>query len=220
MNPNNMKKVEMQILLTGHCKHGVNYLEHPRCFEREIGNDPRIGIFDIETSWGFNADYGFMLCYVLKEYHNKKLYYDCITKKDIVSFDYDKRIVKNLVNDLKNFDVLITYNGSRFDIPYSRTRALKHKLKYPMYGYIKHIDLYYIVKYKLKLGHNRLDDACALFGIRGKNHVDMFIWLKASQGDVKSLQFVLDHCKRDVGKCTERLYDEIIDYARRTNRSI
>lgn len=220
MNPNNMKKAELQLFLTGRCKHSHTYVEHPKCYDKEIGDNPRIGVFDIETTWGFNADYGFMLCYVLKEYHRKKTYSACITKKDILSFDYDKRIVRQLVDDMKRFDVLVTYNGSRFDIPYSRTRALKHGLDYPKYGYVKHVDLYYVVKYKLKLGHNRLEDACAIFGIPGKNHVHMFTWLKASQGDKKSLGYVFNHCQRDVQRCTERLYDAIIDYSRKSNRSI
>jgi DNA polymerase elongation subunit (family B) len=220
MNPNNMKKSEMQIYLTGYCKHRMPYVQHPKCYEKEIGENPRIGIFDIETTWGFNADYGFMLCYVLKEYHRAKMYSECINKRDIVTFNYDKRIIEQLVKDFKKFDVIVTYNGSRFDIPYSRTRALKYGFDYPKYGYMKHIDLYYIVKYKLKMRPNSLENACSFFGIKGKNHVDREIWLRASQGDRTSLKYIDDHCHRDVKECTESLYDKIIDYARKTNRSI
>lgn len=220
MNPYNMKKVEMQLFLSGYCKHRQPYQQHPRCFEREIGHDPKIGILDIETTWGFNADYGFMLCYALKVYHEDRIYSSVISKRDIVRFEYDERIVKNLVRDLKNFDVLITYNGTRFDIPYARTRALKYKYDFPKYGSIKHIDLYYSVKFKMKIRPNTLENACSLLGITGKNHVDREIWLKASQGHVKSLDYVYKHCLRDVGRCTERLYDRLMDYARKTNRSL
>lgn len=222
MNFHNMKKIEMQLFLTGYCKHRMPYQMHPRCFEREIGKDPIIGIFDIETAWGFNADTGFIICYVIKEYHKNKYYESCITKKDVDlgSFKLDTNVVRNLVDDMKRFDVLVTFNGSRFDIPYSRTRALKHKFDYPKYGDIKHIDLYYMVKYKLKLGHNSLESACRLFGIKGKNHVDFAIWQRAGYGDEKALAYILNHCRKDVRDCTEKLYDRIIDYARKTNRSI
>ncbi|MCJ7572336.1 MAG: ribonuclease H-like domain-containing protein [Candidatus Thermoplasmatota archaeon] len=220
MNPFNMKKTEMQIYLTGSCKHRMPYIQHPKCYEKEIGDNPKIGILDIETTWGFNADYGFMLCYVLKEYRKKQIYSNLINKKDIASFKYDERIIKSLVDDLKNFDVVVTYNGSRFDLPYSRTRALKYKYDFPKYGFIKHIDLFYIVKYKFKFRPNSLENVCEFFGIKGKNHVHREIWLKASQGDKKSLNYVYEHCIKDVSDCTEKLYTKIIDYARKSNRSI
>jgi uncharacterized protein YprB with RNaseH-like and TPR domain len=222
MNPWNMKKVEMQLFLTGHCKHGHSYVTHPKCYDSEIGRNPRIGVFDIETAWGFKADTGFMICYVIKEYGKEKYYEACLTKEDVDlgHFKLDTNVVKHLVDDMKRFDVLITFNGSRFDIPYSRTRALKHKFDFPKYGDMKHIDLYYIVKYKLKLGHNSLESACRLFDIKGKNHLVFDIWQRAGYGDEKALAYILNHCRRDVGRCTELLYNKIIDYARKTNRSI
>lgn len=222
MNPWNMKKVEMQLFLTGYCNHRMPYQQHPKCFEREVGKDPKIGVLDIETAWGFNADIGFMLCYVLKELNKNKYYESCLTKKDVDlgKFKLDMNVVKHLVNDMKRFDILITFNGSRFDIPYSRTRALKHKFDYPKYGDIKHIDLFYIIKYKLKLNHNSLESACRFFNIPGKNHVVFDVWQRAGYGDEKALAYILNHCRRDVGRCTEPLYHKVIDYARRTNRSI
>lgn len=225
MNPYNMKKSQLQLFLTGYCKHRMPYAQHPKCFEHEIGNDPKIGVFDIETAWGFNADSGFMICYVLKEYHHNKSYFDCLTKKDVDDFinkdiPLDKRVCLSLSKDLKNFNVLVTFNGTRFDIPYSRTRLLKHGLDFPKYGFVKHIDLYYMVKYKLKLRRNSLETACRLFNIEGKNHVDFEIWQRASFGDEKALSYILDHCKRDVSDCTEKLYDKIIEYGRKSNRSV
>jgi uncharacterized protein YprB with RNaseH-like and TPR domain len=226
MNPYNMKKVELQLFLTGHCKHGQPYQHHPRCYDREIGRDPKIGVFDIETAWGFNADTGFLIGYDIKEYHRQKMHEAWITSKNVhdyqdgVEASIDCDVVRHLTEDLKKFDVLITYNGSRFDIPYSRTRVLKHHLDFPKYGYVKHIDLYYLVKYKLKLTRNSLESACRLFGIQGKNHVDFDIWQKAGYGDRRAIAYIRDHCRRDVRDCTESLYDAIVDYARATNRSI
>jgi uncharacterized protein YprB with RNaseH-like and TPR domain len=226
VNAYNMKKVDMQLFLTGQCKHRHPYQQHPRCFEKEIGDDPKIGIFDIETAWGFNADAGFIICYVLKTYHQKKKYIAAITNKNVMDYKrddemtIDHEVVKKMVDDMKRFDVLVTYNGSRFDIPYSRTRALKHGYDFPKYGYVKHVDLYYLVKYKLKLSRNSLESACRMFGIKGKNHVDFDIWQRAAYGDEKAIAFIVDHCERDVEDCTEALYDKIIDYSRHSNRSI
>ena len=225
MNPYNMKKTELQLFMTGHCIHRQPYRHHPRCFEKEIGKDPRIGVFDIETAWGFRADSGYLICYVLKELNKNKIYYAHITKKNINEYlkkniPIDKNVCEALSKHLKNFDVLITYNGTRFDIPYSRTRLLKHGIEFPKYGYVKHIDLYYTVKYKLKLGRSSLESACRLFNIPGKNHCEYDIWQKAGLGDTQAIAYIVDHCKRDVVECTEPLYHKIVDYGKKTNRSL
>lgn len=110
-------------------------------------------------------------------------------------------------------------HNSKCDIPYMRTRALKWKLKFPSYGYIKHIDMYYIVKAKLSLNRNSLQSACALLGIKGKNHVFGDIWIRAVTGNQKSIDYIHDHNIRDV-VILERLYNRMITFSSKTNRSI
>ena len=110
-------------------------------------------------------------------------------------------------------------HNSKCDIPYMRTRALKWKLKFPSYGYIKHIDMYYIVKAKLSLNRNSLQSACALLGIKGKNHVFGDIWIRAVTGNQKSIDYIHNHNIRDV-VILERLYNRMITFSSKTNRSI
>lgn len=220
-NPFHLKKAELLIYNTQKCKHRVPYSQHPRCFEREVlhGNHtPRIGFFDLEFQ-NFKANYGILLTYSIKEYKKKKIYSGMITQKDIRSKFLDKNLTSQIVKDFSKFDVIVTYYGTRCDIPYLRTRSMKWDIPFPAYGYIKHIDLYGLVKTKLSLNRNSLENACSLVGIKGKNHVFGDIWMRAVTGHVKSLEYILEHNKRDV-IILEKLYDKLIIHSARTNRSI
>jgi uncharacterized protein YprB with RNaseH-like and TPR domain len=197
----------------------VPYHQHPACFLKEINGEPKIATFDIETVLGFNADAGYMICYVLKEYHKNKYHIGYLVKKDVTSFRYDENIIHKLVDDMKKFNVLLTFNGTRFDIPYARTRCMQKMMPFPEYGYIKHIDIYYLVKYKMKLRSSSLANATRFLKIDGKTHVDIELWWRAQNGDAKAIAEVVSHCKHDT-RITEKLYDRIIEYSRRSNRSI
>lgn len=123
INPFHLKKVELQIYWSGKCKHRMPYSQHPNCFKNEVlhgGKSLKVGTLDIEfASIGrVNAQSGIMLSYYLKEYQKEKYYNDFITPEQLRSKEKDKPIIKSLMKYLDNFDVLITYFGTRCDLPY------------------------------------------------------------------------------------------------------
>ncbi len=186
------------------CKHRHTADEHPQCFmggklidNAQWWKSIRTGYLDIETTQ-FTANYGYMLSWAIKDRNTGKIYSDSITKDDLFSGVIDKRIVKSLLKTMERFDCLVTYYGTKFDIPFIRTRSFVHRLGFFNMGQIKHIDLYYTTRSKLRMQRNSLEAACALFGIHGKNHVDPALWIAASLGDKKALAYVLDHNERDV----------------------
>jgi len=221
INPNHLKKAELLTYITGRCKHHHFYTEHPSCFTREVlegGKSQRIGVLDIEFS-NFKANYGFILCYAIKEHNKDKISGNCVSPSAIRRFDFDKHLVKKMVNDINKFDQIVTYYGTKCDVPYMRTRCLEHKVKFPFYGYVKHIDLYYLIRYKLQLQSNSLESACQFFGIKGKSHINPRIWLRGSHGSKKDLDEIFEHNLGDV-KITDELYNKIINYSRKTQRSL
>ena len=111
-------------------------------------------------------------------------------------------------------------HNTRFDIPYSRTRAMAHGLIFPTYGTLKHKDLYYTVKFKFSLHSNRLENACrTLCGSTGKTKLLPEIWQRAAYGDPGSLKYIYDHCVEDV-KDLKRLYYKTLEYAYPGQRAI
>lgn len=83
----------------------------------------RVGYFDIETS-NFEANAGYMVSYAIKEKgEDGKIFYDELDQKELLDGTFDLRLIKSLLEAFQYFDVIVTYYGTGFDIPFIRTRA-------------------------------------------------------------------------------------------------
>lgn len=104
-------------------------------------------------------------------------------------------------------------HNTKFDIPFMRTRALHHKVAFPLYKTVQHSDVYNLVKYKLKLHRSRLETACQFFNIPSKGHrLNPEVWNKAMCGDKESLDYIVQHCSEDV-ESLEALYKILQPFA-------
>lgn len=180
--------------------------------------DGEEGFLDIETT-NLNADFAFMLTYFIKtkgkdEYRSNK-----ITKEEIQSGVLDKRLVGELIEDIKKYKKLYTYYGTRFDIPFIRTRALANGYDFIPYGLIFHQDLYFLTKSKLRLSRRRLANVCGLLGIDGKTHIDGKLWMLAATGNEEAIDFIYNHNKADC-EILEKAYNKLKIYASVTRTSI
>jgi len=208
----------MQKFLTGYCRHRHKYMEHPNCFITEQLYKPRLGYLDIETS-NLKANFGIMLSYCIKDGDSKEILSGVITKEELMNGTLDKRLVEDCINDMYKFDKIITYYGTKFDIPFIRTRAMDWGIQFPEYNTLNHKDVYYMVRAKMCLHSNRLENACEILGIKGKTHIQREYWIKALTGDEESLNYILDHNEKDV-IILEKLYHKIKVYVRDSNKSI
>lgn len=221
------------------CIHRHTFDEHPSCFYNGlvktdklwfIEQGLKVGYLDIETT-NLKADIGFMISWCVKE-RGGEVFHDIITKDEIFNLEFDKRIVKSLLDTLDNFDILVTYNGTYFDIPFINTRALLYgsdtvtsyktnviakdtkngtKFVEKVMPKFFHWDLYFTVKSKLRLRYNSLKVVTQFLGINGKTDIDVSVWQKAQYGDQKSLREVLFHNKGDV-VILERLHNRLIEF--------
>jgi len=217
-NIDQLSKQQIVKLYRGKCRHGHRYLEHYGCYKEETGAALRVGFLDIETS-NLAADFGIVFLYCIKVYGKNEILSRVITTKELHT-NLDKGVIEQVIKDMQKFDLLVTYYGTKFDIPFLRTRALYHGLKFPEFGAIQHKDAYYIIKSKFRLSRNRMEQASRiLIGKTEKTHINSVYWLKALQGDKKSLEYILDHCKKDVLDL-ERLYHVVIGYVKNLTKSI
>lgn len=218
LNVARMKKIEIIWMQNHKCKHGHNYLEHQNCYFEENPNKERLGFFDIETT-NLKADFGIILQYCIADQSSDKVYSRTITKKELTQ-DLDRKVVKQCLKDMGNFDRLVGYYSSRFDIPFIRTRAVALGLEFPEYGGLLHQDLYFVVRNRFNLSSKRLENACrVLLGSTDKTRIDSEHWIRALQGDPGSLDYIRDHCEKDVIDL-KKLYNKIIRYSRRTDTSL
>jgi len=234
------------------CIHRHSIKAHPACFaqgnikydfrddaefERVLGvpwyqyPDYKIGYLDIEVEGGFNADWGTMLSWCLKE-KGGKVAHDIITRKEMFYGTTDKRITQSLVDEMRKYKIIVGYYSTGFDIPYVRTKALIWDIDFPGFEFkekangnykvdaeIYHWDLYYTVRNKLKLSRNSLANVTELLGIEGKTPIPKELWRKAKYGDKKALKYVLEHNIADV-VILELLHDRLSNFRRWTRKGI
>jgi uncharacterized protein YprB with RNaseH-like and TPR domain len=174
------------------------------------GRGKKIGYFDIEAS-GLVGNFAIMLSWAIKRRDENEVLHSVIRKEDIMSGLMDARLVEELMDAMRQFDVLCTFYGTRYDIPFSRTRAATHGIAFPHYREMAHKDIYYQIRRLFKLHSNALASACEFFGIAGKTRLKPEIWRKAQYGDEKSLKYILKHNIADV-RILERLHKKIERY--------
>lgn len=179
---------------------------------RKVAYDSlRAGYLDIETT-DLAANRGFMLSYYIKVAGQNKFYCNGIKREDILSGKLDLNLIKQLLVDLESFDLLYTYYGSKFDIPFINSRIAKQGLEQIEYQSKFQKDLYFAVRHHHRLTRNTLDEATRIYNLQTrtvyKSKLDIDIWQQASVGNQKSLAYILTHNKWDV-ILLEKLHDKL-----------
>ncbi len=217
---NRLKKTEIVWLARHRCKHRHTYLEHFDCYKTELPQEgEKIGFLDIETSQ-LKANFGLTFCYCIKPLDSATIVGATITERELKSPILDRRIITQCVSDLQNFDRIVGFYSTRFDLPFIRTRALEWQIPFPEYGELAHTDVYYIARNKLALHSNRLESvADAILGKTRKSHLKPRIWVQALQGNKQALNYIYQHCQADV-RDLQDVYLKLVPFAMNTKRSI
>lgn len=199
--------------------HGRNLFAHPTLLKKHLDIKERVGYLDIECT-NLNASFGRIMSYCIKVDETGEVIKNVVTQKEVLSKEKDKRITKDLCDDMRKFDRVVTYYGSKFDIPFIRARSLKWGQDFPLYKEVKHTDVYYIVKHKLKLARSSLQTACEFFDIPSKGHrLNPEVWDNAITGDPEALKFVLQHNIEDVDSL-QLLFKRLDGHYQINNRSV
>jgi hypothetical protein len=161
----------------------------------------RIGLLDIEAS-SLVANFGVMLSWVIKDFNSDYVYYDIITPDDVKQGKKDKRVVQSCVESICQFDRIVCHY-IKFDVRFTRTRALTHNIPFPPFGQIYGSDTWRMAKDRLCLNSNRQDTVAeTLQHLNIKTRCHPQVWLDVQFGTPKeqkaALSYVLDHNYKDV----------------------
>lgn len=183
----------------------------------------RILIYDIEVSplttytWGIGKqrlnignivrDY-FILSWAAKWLDAPEIYSDCITQTEVKNGN-DKRIVKTLYNLLNEADIVIAYNGVRFDEKKVNTRVLLNGL--PPIKPHKVIDPYQLMRRRFAFTSNKLDYIQQQLGGERKLETGMDLWVACMDGDEAALESMEVYNRQDV-LVLEDLYKKILGW--------
>lgn len=107
-------------------------------------------------------------------------------------------------------DGMITYNGTKFDLPHITTALIKENLPPP--APVSHIDLFQFIRNKTKFMSKKLGFVGPELGLGEKmKHSGFDLWVKVMQGDKKAQKEMAQYCREDV-ELTERLYEYLKGY--------
>jgi uncharacterized protein YprB with RNaseH-like and TPR domain/ribosomal protein S27AE len=175
----------------------------------------REGFLDIEASQ-LTASFGHVISWAIKERGEPTVHYDVLRHRSLKD---EKRLLQSLLRTLKQFDLIYTFYGTNFDVPFLRTRCMYHNLPFPEYRELLHRDVYYMVRSRMNLHRKRLESVAEFLGIEGKTRVDPAVWVAASFGDKAALKYILEHNIADV-KVLEAVYERVEPFVSPINRSI
>ena len=179
----------------------------------------RILLIDIETApntahvWGLwqqnvsikqLMESSYTLCWAAKWLGNSKVIFNSVYKSS------EEDMLGELWHLLNDADVVIHYNGSKFDIPTINKEFLLKGYTPP--SPYKQIDLLKITRRTFKFPSNKLDYVCHALGLGEKvPHIGHELWVKCMGNDPASWRQMEKYNKGDV-VLLEKLYNELLPW--------
>jgi len=173
----------------------------------------KILLLDIETApnlayvWGLweqniainqIADAGYVLCWSAKWLGEKKVMFDSVHRSNHTT------MLKGIHKLLDEADVIIHYNGSKFDIPTLNKEFLTHKIAPP--SPYKQIDLLKVSRGTFKFQSNKLDYVGHTIGEGTKvKHPGFQLWIDCMAG-VKSAWILMEKYNKGDVTLLEKVY--------------
>ncbi len=174
---------------------------------------PRVLLLDIETApnkgyfWGLfkeNIPYEhieesrFILCWSAAWLHERRIQYASLATTS------RRTMLRRIHRLLDQADIVVHYNGLKFDIPTLNTEFVRERFRPP--SPYKQIDLYKEVKSVFRFESNKLDYVAQVLGIGKKvRHRGFSLWVGCMSGDPQCWREMKRYNKNDVQILT-RLY--------------
>ena len=179
----------------------------------------KILLLDIETSpnlahvWGlWNVNVGtnqllessYTMCWAAKWYGEKQVMFSSIVE------DGEGKMIAEIYKLLDEADVVIHYNGKKFDIPTLNKEFLLHGLPPP--APYKQIDLLRVAKSQFRFPSNKLDYVAQRLGLGKKvKHEGHELWIKCMNNDESAWKRMERYNKQDVN-LLEKVYNRLMPW--------
>jgi RNase_H superfamily len=176
----------------------------------------KILAIDIETApslayvWGlFDQNIGVnqlvepteMLCFAAKWFGDRRMFFHSVQK------DGREGMVRAAHELLNEADVVVHYNGKRFDVPHLNREFLQAGLPPP--SPFVQMDLWAAVKRRFRFTSSKLEHVSTALGLPGKvKHEGFDLWRKCLAGDVAAWRRMERYNRQDV-KLLEDLYAKL-----------
>lgn len=179
----------------------------------------RILLLDIETApntahvwglWDQNVGLnqllasGYVMCWAAKWYGEKEVQFKSVKNSRA------KTMLKTIHALLDEADVVVHYNGRKFDIPTLHKEFVKLDLPPP--APFKQVDLLQVVKNQFRFPSNKLDYVSQELGLGSKvKHAGHEMWIACMAGDAAAWRAMEKYNRQDVA-LLEKLYDRLMPW--------
>ena len=127
-----------------------------------------------------------------------------------VYHDSKKKMVKGIWKLLDEADVVLHFNGKKFDIPHIQREFLEMELPPP--SPFKQIDLLHTVRSQFRFVSNKLEHVSTELGLAGKAHNDGFaLWVRCMEREAKAWEQMKKYNIQDV-ILLEEMYDRLLPW--------
>ena len=155
--------------------------------------------WDLETT-NLSADFAVLLCSTVKGLGRPPVTFriDASPRYEKDRAD-DSYVVRKTVEELSKYVIDIGYNTQRFDLPFLYSRMLAHGMDTRVLRHLRHVDLIWAVRYRMRLRSARLE--VAIEHLQAKEHKTPLVgrvWAKAAAGDRKAISEIVRHNVQDV----------------------
>ena len=179
----------------------------------------KILLLDIETApnlayvWGMwkqniNLDAlvesGYTMCWAAKWLGEKEIMFDSIYQST------PRQMVRRIHKLINEADVVIHFNGTKFDMPTLNKEFLLFNLKPP--SNYKEVDLLKTCRRKFRFPSNKLDYVAKVLGLKGKfKHIGYELWTRCMALEEKAWKMMERYNKQDV-KLLEQVYYKLLPW--------
>ena len=206
--------------------------EFEQAQQRTAPRPLRLLFFDIESApmltylWDLKADYvspemivehPFLLTWAAKWADSDEIVGARLTGKEAKAQD-DRRIVRKLVDMVRDADIICGHNVDRFDLPKLNGRVAAHDLD-PV-GNVRTLDTLKLSRQSFKIPSHRLGELARALGLEvAKTATTFDLWRRARAGEVPSLKEMDEYCRQDV-VVLEAVLDRIRPHVKRLPRLV
>jgi uncharacterized protein YprB with RNaseH-like and TPR domain len=180
-----------------------NFRVPPQRYEgaRDLSAAPiRVAVVDVETT-ALDASFGRVLCAVAQFFAPDEMLVwraDTYPEWQAGKRFSDKDLVSDILLGIEDADIVVAHNGTNYDLPFLRTRAMIHGLA-PVHPK-KIYDPVLLARRQFRFHSNRLDSINKVLKTSTqKTDLDPETWAKAyGDGDPTAMESIVQHCVQDV----------------------
>lgn len=140
---------------------------------------------------------------------------DKIEVKFVEKPENEKEVLEWFKKELMNCDIIITWFGSGFDMPYILSRAVINEVDLSESMQIPSLDLCRFCQEHFSLAKYSLPEVAKSLGIPKNTEINwkdmLTFYIKATSGDKKAKEIIINHCKDDLN-VLKKIYEKLEPY--------